>query len=169
MRFSNFTHHHRSLAAQQFGRFHLNLVFLLAMITLAQVTAHGAAGDVDLSFNPGLGASGSAATVFAIAVQVDGKIVVGGAFSQVGGQARGNIARFNADGSLDQTFLVSRVGANGDVLAVAVQPDGKIVICGDFTTVNGTSRNRLARLNSDGTLDFSFLATGTGANLAVNS
>lgn len=139
------------------------------IMTLAPVAGRAAGGDVDLSFNPGLGASGAAATVFAVAVQADGKIVVGGTFTQVGNQARGNVARFNADGSLDATFLSSRVGANGDVFALAVQPDGKIVICGDFTTVNGTSRSRIARLNSDGTLDFSFLASGSGANFAVTS
>jgi uncharacterized delta-60 repeat protein len=138
-------------------------------VTLAPVAGLAAAGDIDPSFNPGLGASGSAATVFAFALQTDGKIVIGGTFSQAGGQARGNIARFNADGGLDTTFLSSGVGANGDVFAVVVQPDGKIVICGDFTTVNGTARNRIARLNSDGTLDFSFLAAGSGANFAVNS
>src|SRR4030095_11322981 len=128
-------------------------------MTLAPVAGRAAAGDIDLSFNPGLGASGAAATVHAVAVQTDGKIVIGGSFSQAGGQARGNIARFNADGSLDTTFLSSGVGANGDVFALVVQPDGKILICGDFTTVNGTARSRVARLNSDGTLDYMFLAT----------
>src|SRR5215510_11937394 len=160
---------HRALCARDTSRTLLNVISLLAIMTLAPVAARSAAGDIDPSFNPGLGASGSAATVFAIALQTDGKVVIGGTFSQAGGQARGNIARFNADGSLDTTFLSSGVGANGDVFAVVMQPDGKILISGDFTTVNGTARNRIARLNSDGTLDFSFLATGSGANFAVNS
>jgi len=160
------------LSARQW-RTLLKGIYLLAIMTLASITGSAAAGDIDPSFNPGLGASGSAATVFAVAVQTDGKIVVGGTFSQASGlvavQARGNIARFNPDGSLDTTFLSSGAGANGDVLALVVQSDGKIVICGDFTTVNGTARNRIARLNSDGTLDFTFLATGNGANFAVNA
>lgn len=159
----------RAFSANHPARTLLNVISLVAVMTLAPVAVRAAAGDIDLSFNPGLGASGSAATVLAIALQADGKIVVGGTFSQAGGQARGNIARFNADASLDATFLSSGVGANGDVFAVLVQPDGKIVICGDFTTVNGTGRNRIARLNSDGTLDFTFLATGSGANITVNS
>ena len=159
----------RALSTQHTMRALLNVISLLAMMALTPVAGRAAAGDIDLSFNPGLGASGAAATVFAVALQADGKVVVGGTFSQAGGQARGNIVRFNADGSLDTTFLSSGVGANGDVFAVVVQPDGKIVICGDFTTVNGTARSRIARLNADGTLDFSFLATGSGANLAVNS
>jgi uncharacterized delta-60 repeat protein len=136
---------------------------------LAPITGSAAAGDVDPSFNSGLGASGSAATVYAVASQTDGKIVIGGTFSQASGQARGNVARFNSDGSLDPTFLSSGVGANGDVFALLVQSDGKIVICGDFTTVNGTARKRIARLNSDGTLDFTFLATDVGANFLVNA
>lgn len=159
----------RASSAHQSLQTLLNTICVLAILTLASVTARAAAGNTDLSFNPGLGASGSAATVFAVAVQTDGKIVLGGTFSQAGGQARGNIARFNADGSLDTTFLSSGVGANGDVFALLVQSDGKIVICGDFTTVNGTARRRIARLNSDGTLDFTFLATDTGANLLINA
>ncbi len=160
---------HRTLSAHLSKRTLLKVISLLAIMTLAPVAGRAAAGDIDPSFNPGPGASGATATVFAVALQTDGKVVIGGTFSQVGGQARGNIARLNADGSLDTTFLSSGVGANGDVFAVLVQPDGKIVICGDFTTVNGAARNRIARLNSDGTLDFSFLAAGSGANFAVNS
>src|SRR5438132_7451114 len=160
---------HRVRHAQQRLRTVLNVISLLAIMTLASIAGRAAAGDIDSSFNPGLGASGSAATVFSVALQADGKIVIGGTFSQAGGQARGNIARFNADGSLDATFLSSGVGANGDVFAVLVQSDGKIVICGDFTTVNGAGRSRIARLNSDGTLDSSFLSTGAGADLAVKA
>lgn len=160
---------HLALRAHLLLRFFLNLIPLAAIMLLAPVAAPAAAGDVDFSFNSGLGASGSAATVYAVALQADGKIVIGGTFSQSGNQPRGNIARFNADGSLDAAFLAGGFGANGDVSALLVQSDGKIVLFGDFTTVNGTARTRIARLNADGTLDFSFLATGTGANLAVNS
>ena len=158
----------RRLSRHHTWRTALNGICLLAIMTLAPIAGSAAAGDIDPGFNPFFGASGSAATVLAVASQPDGKIVIGGTFSQAG-QARGNIARFNSDGSLDTTFLSSGVGANGDVSALFVQSDGKIFICGDFTTVNGTARNRIARLNSDGTLDFTFLATGSGANFAVNA
>src|SRR5437867_13312964 len=53
-------------------------------------------------------------------------------------------------GALDLNFTPS---ANGTVYASAVQSDGKIVIGGSFTIVNGVARTNLARLNSDGTLD----------------
>ena len=161
--------HDRASYSTHLSRALLNLTSALAIMTLAAVAVCAAAGDVDLSFNSGLGASGAAATVYAIALQPDGKTVIGGTFSQSGNQARGNIARFNTDGGLDLTFLSSGVGANGDVFAVLVQSDGKILLFGDFTTVNGAARSCIARLNADGTLDFSFLATGSGANLAVNT
>src|SRR5947209_6706449 len=46
--------------------------------------------------------------------------------------------------------------ANGNVYVVVVQPDGKILIGGTFTTVLGVARNNIARLNPDGTLDTAF-------------
>ncbi len=97
--------------------------------------------------------------VMATAVQADGKTLIAGSFSSVLGQARGNIARLNADGSLDAGFDPK---ANGEVACVAVQADGKILLGGLFTTLqpNGAAsaviRNRIARLNADGTLDMSF-------------
>ena len=54
-------------------------------------------------------------------------------------------------------------GTNGEVRALAVQSDGKIIIGGDFTTVAGVSRNYIARLNSDGSLDESFNPNANGA------
>jgi uncharacterized delta-60 repeat protein len=83
-------------------------------------------------------------------VQVDGKIVVGGFFSELGGQTRNRIARLNPDGSLDTTF---NPGANNSVSTLLVQVDGKIVVGGYFTTLGGQPRNYIGRLNPDGTLD----------------
>ena len=60
--------------------------------------------------------------------------------------------------SLADTTLPENIyqGANDQIHIYAIQPDGKIIIGGDFTTYNGTSINRIARLNSDGSLDTSF-------------
>jgi uncharacterized delta-60 repeat protein len=121
-------------------------------------------GSLDGSFNPGTGANGS---VFAVALQPDGKALLGGAFASVNGTNRNRMARLNADGSLDGSFNPG-TGANGSVHAVALQPDGKALIGGDFTTINGTSRNHIARLNADGSLDGSF-NPGTGADGVVRS
>lgn len=97
--------------------------------------------------------------VVAIAVQQDGKVIIGGNFSAVnpnnaGITTRSNIARFERDGRLDVSngIIVSGIY----VLATAVQPDGKILIGGLFTTVSGETRRNIARFNTDGTLDTAF-------------
>lgn len=90
--------------------------------------------------------------VYAMASQ-NGKILIGGYFTEVNGIKKNYIARLNYDGSIDNSFDCS---INGYVSAITVQNDGKILIAGDFTNVNGISRNKIARLNHDGSLDNSF-------------
>ncbi|MBK7085206.1 MAG: delta-60 repeat domain-containing protein [Flavobacteriales bacterium] len=85
-------------------------------------------------------------------MQSDGKIIIGGSFTSYDGIGRNSIARLNADGSLDIGFNPG-TGANNPVHSITLQPDGKIIIGGDFTNYNGTGRNRVARLNTDGSLD----------------
>ncbi len=110
------------------------------------------------SFNPG--ADGD---VYALAVQADGKILVGGYFFTLGGQSRNNIGRLNADGTLDTSF---NPGANYFVNSLAVQADGKILVGGVFSALGGQSRTNIGRLNGDGTPDTSF---NPGANDSVRS
>ena len=93
-------------------------------------------------------------------MQADGKILAGGFFTTLapnGGAAvtRNHIARLETDGRLDQTLNLSTASAVC-VYATAVQPDGKILIGGVFSTVLGVTRNNIARLNTDGTLDTAF-------------
>ncbi len=112
--------------------------------------------------------TGTNATMVTVIVPLaDGDLLVGGRFSSVGGVARGNIARLNADGSLDAAWMdgVAETGTNGIVNAMLVQPDGMILISGQFTQVNNTPCGRLARLEPHGSLDNSFLYTAEpGAN-----
>ena len=122
-------------------------------------------GSLDQTFVPG-SSSNTNGDVFTIALQTDGKILIGGVFSTYNGVTRNGIARLNADGTIDSTFNPV-LGANNAVNTIVLQPDGKILIGGNFTTYNGISRNRIARLNSDGTLDTNFVI-GTGANNEVN-
>ncbi|MFZ9730469.1 MAG: hypothetical protein ACO3CX_02440 [Ilumatobacteraceae bacterium] len=110
-------------------------------------------GTLDTGFSPDVGGSNTNPDVYAVAVQSDGKIVIGGNFTSVRGATRNRVARLNSDGSLDTSF---NPNVDADVNAVAVQSDGKIVIGGEFSTVGGTARTRVARLNSDGSLDTSF-------------
>jgi len=91
--------------------------------------------------------------VSALAVQADGKIVVGGSFTALGGQPRDHIARLNPDGTLDAAF---NPGANGWVGVLAVKADGKIVVGGSFSELGGQSRGNIGLLNPDGTLDAAF-------------
>ncbi|MCE5228192.1 hypothetical protein LLG95_01165 [bacterium] len=108
-------------------------------------------GSVDAVFS-GLGANGN---VLAVCLQKDGKILVGGLFTSVCGTGRNRIARIYQNGTLDASFNPGS-GANGSVNAIAVQPDGKILIGGNFTAINGSTRQRIARLNADGSLDATF-------------
>ncbi|MBP7408693.1 MAG: delta-60 repeat domain-containing protein, partial [Flavobacteriales bacterium] len=110
-------------------------------------------GALDLSFDPGTGFNH---IVTAIEVQPDGKILAAGLFTSYNGTSCDHITRLNANGSLDGTFTPGS-GANGSIYAMVLQPDGKILIAGTFTTYNGTERIHLARLNSNGTLDGTFV------------
>ena len=99
-------------------------------------------------------------------MQADGKILVGGYFTTLGGQTLNYLGRLNADGTLDTGFNPVAGGAYSYVRSLAVQADGKILVGGDFTTLDGQSRNYLGRLNADGTVDSGFNA---GANSSVGS
>ena len=142
-------------------------------LTLPFVARLNNDGTPDTSFDPG---SGPNAAVFAVAVYPTnsvfaGKVLVGGAFSSVNNISAGHIARLNADGSVDTSFATNLgLGASDTVRTIAIQSDGRVVVGGDFTNVNGTIQNHLARLNADGSLDASFAAAvGNGANASVSA
>jgi uncharacterized delta-60 repeat protein len=111
-------------------------------------------GTPDLSFNTGAGSNG---LVYRLHLQPDGKILVSGRFSTFNNFQRSAIVRLNQDGSVDPTFNVTVDTFSGIyALVCGVEPDGKIVICGNFTSVNGVARRQIARLNPSGSLDTSF-------------
>ncbi|MBI3876051.1 MAG: hypothetical protein HY300_08880, partial [Verrucomicrobia bacterium] len=119
-------------------------------------------GSVDTTFVPNTGANSS---VFAVALQTNGQVLIAGSFTNVSGTARSRVARLNSSGSLDSTFTLG-TGPNNTVSAMALQPDGRILIGGSFTNYNGTGINRLVRLTSSGALDASF-NPGAGPNNTV--
>jgi len=119
-------------------------------------------GTIDPTFVYGLGASGS---VLSISVQTDGKIILGGGFASYNGTGANSIIRLNSNGSVDGSFVYG-TAFNGSVLSTSVQTDGKILVGGLFTSYNGTGRNRIIRINSDGSVDTSFVI-GTGCNQRV--
>jgi uncharacterized delta-60 repeat protein len=95
----------------------------------------------------------AAGRVLASVQQPDGKIVIAGSFTSVGGATHDYVARLNADGSVDSTF---NPDFNGRVFTLVLQSDGKVIVGGDFTTIGGETRNHLARLNPIGTIDSEF-------------
>ncbi|MEN6626950.1 MAG: hypothetical protein ABFD69_12065 [Candidatus Sumerlaeia bacterium] len=131
----------------------------------SRIARINADGSLDASFNPGAGANG---TVNAVAIQADGKALIGGDFTQVNGVARVAVARLNANGSLDTSFVPANTGSNSSIHAVAVQRNGKIVLGGYFERVGGVIHNRIVRLNADGKVDENF-NPGTDANSYVNA
>lgn len=127
-------------------------------------------GTPDTTFNPGgqgIGSPQSSLAVYALAVQADGKIIIGGDFLTYNGAPASHLARLNPDGSLDATFVMG-TGASDSVRAITLQPDGGILLGGQFTSVNGVALNHVARLHPDGSVDTSF-TPGLGANNTVSS
>lgn len=124
---------------------------LINGVTMTGVARLTADGTLDTSFaNPMFT---SIYQIFAIVVQPDGKVIVGGYFSNVGGVTRNNLVRLNTNGTVDASFNPS---PNGTVLSLALLPDGKIVAVGSFYQIAGAAsftRYGIAILNSDGTLD----------------
>lgn len=165
-------------------------------------------GSVDTTFDsggPALHQTGG--NIRCLAVQSDGKILLGGSFERFHGADRGNLVRLNSNGTVDLTFSafvgplsrffvapngkilvainsgntatpahLTRLNANGsvdanigrfgggdsntfdEINALAFQPDGRLLVGGNFSNFNGVARTHLVRLNVDGTLDATFSA-----------
>jgi len=124
-------------------------------VTIAPAQAMSNLAVIDSDFNPGLFGAGTP-----LAIQADGKML----FASPTLPASNYLTRFNLDGSRDVGFLVSVNGNTSfdPVRSAALQADGKIVLGGSFTNLNGLTRNRFARLNPNGTLDNSFNLGASG-------
>jgi uncharacterized delta-60 repeat protein len=121
-------------------------------------------------YNPAALSPGFNLAVQAIAVQADGKVIVGGNFTSLNSVTRNYLVRLNVDGTVDTAFYTN-LGTtfNGNVYSIAIQSDGKILVGGAFSTFNGNARNGLVRLNADGTEDTVFGTNiGTAAGLALS-
>ena len=149
---------------QQVHRTPLSRLFLLFFLGLgssviAAPTPTPTPGRIDASFVP---APGTNDAVNAVIPQPDGKVIVVGRFTQANNVGRNRIARFNFNGSLDASFDPGS-GADAEITAAVLQPDGRIVVAGRFTSFNGVMHNRVCRLNADGSVDPSF-GLGAGIN-----
>ena len=127
----------------------------------------GTNGAIDTGFHFGGSGVDTNGYVSALSLQGDGKILVGGTFTNLNGAVRTNLGRLNADGSLDSGFNVNLVGFGGNagVKVIAPSPSGKILIGGQqfIYSAGADSRTNIIRLNADGTFDSSFNATIGGS------
>ncbi len=125
-------------------------------------------GTVDAGFV----SSGVNGIVYAIATYPTnsifaGKVVIAGSFTTVNGVSQANIARLNADGSLDTNFVVN---ADAIVRTLAIQTDGSVFAGGEFAHINGGVATRLAHINTDGSLDTAFsTAAAPGIDFTVTA
>jgi len=108
-------------------------------------------GSLDLTFAPVVNG-----TIQAVAVDPAGRVYLAGSFTLVNGVSRSRVARLNIDGTLDLTFAPG-TGPNSSVLGLELLADGKVLLAGYFSSVNGVTRHRVARLNTDGTVDTTFV------------
>ncbi|MFN2622809.1 MAG: choice-of-anchor Q domain-containing protein, partial [Chthoniobacterales bacterium] len=112
---------------------------------LARLDANTGAAD---SFDPN-----ASAGVFTLMLQPDGKVLAGGDFTTVGGQSRSRIARLDPNlGAADAFDPSANSGAS--IYAIAVQPDGNILVGGNFSSIAGQARSHIARLGSDGSIPY---------------
>lgn len=121
-------------------------------------------GTLDTSFVMGGGLNNAG---YYTAIQADGKILVGGAFTTYSGSTCNRIVRINTDGTVDTSFNTGD-GFNNYVAHIEIQPDQKIIIGGGFTSYSGSNSNYIIRLNTDGTIDTSF-NIGTGFDNQIYS
>lgn len=120
-------------------------------------------GVLDVTFNTvddGLQGDGFDNIVRTVALQADGDLIVEGDYLYFNGISLPYLSRLKPDGTVDASFNLGS-GFNGKVYSTLIQPDGKIIVGGSFTSYNGIAVGRLIRLNSNGSSDTSF-STGLG-------
>jgi len=123
-------------------------------------------GTLDLTFTISSGPNG---LVKSIAIQTDGKIIIGGDFTSYNGIIKNKITRLNSDGSIDLTFNMGSGIGFGNVKVIEIQPNGKILVGGSFYQYNGAPCNGLIRLNQNGTLDPTYNTGVSGSMSSVST
>lgn len=131
-------------------------------VALNRIARLNADGSLDGSFLPGTGMNSD---VRDVVVDDSGRILAGGQFTQVAGTTQRYLARLTETGAVDPFFSMA-VGFNNAVNALAIQPDGRILAAGAFTTVNQIGRARVVRLGTDASVDLTF-DPGSGPSTTV--
>src|ERR1043166_6590505 len=144
----------------------VRFVTAIGFVAVFSTMAWAQAGRLDPTFSNFIA---TGANITAVEMQADGKLLVAGKFTTVGAIIRKDIARLNTDGSVDPAFNSGTGSDNiGMILAMKIQPDGKVVVCGSFNTINGTPHNAVARLNPDGSVDAGFGVSGLDITFAYD-
>jgi uncharacterized delta-60 repeat protein len=137
-----------SIVLQSDGKILLGGVFISYNgVASSRIIRLNSDGSKDTSFVIGTGFNTGG--VYSIAVQTNGKILVGGSFTSYNGVESNKIIQLNSDGSKDTSFVIG-TGFNTTVNSIVLQSDGKILLGGVFISYNGVASNRIIRLKSDG-------------------
>ena len=140
-------------------------LLLICFLFLGSIMAQQ--GVLDVTFktvDDGLQGDSFDNIVRAVALQADGDLIVGGDYLYFTGISLSYLSRLKPDGKVDASFNLGS-GFNGKVYSTLIQPDGKIIVGGSFTSYNGIAVGRLIRLNSNGSRDATF---NTGLGLTNN-
>ncbi|MDK9718388.1 MAG: hypothetical protein OEL57_10860 [Trichlorobacter sp.] len=138
--------------------------FSFSGVSVQNILRLNSDGSIDNTFvSPAFTAYYGRSEVFAIAVQPDNKILLAGCFATVGGVASPTVVRLNSNGSVDSTFQTPFANQGSTAYALALQPDGRILVGGGMQIVEGESiYNSLVRLHPNGSRDSTFNSSVTG-------
>jgi uncharacterized delta-60 repeat protein len=124
-------------------------------------------GTLNTEFMNNIGTGTNGGGLNTVTQQVNGKILIGGNFSEFNGLPYNNIISLNPDGTIDQGFVIGN-GFNAEVRTINLLSDGGIFVGGEFTDYNGTTANRVIRLTSNGSVNSNFISLGAD-NFIVQS
>ncbi|MGV3533749.1 MAG: fibronectin type III domain-containing protein [Chthoniobacteraceae bacterium] len=135
----------------------LHVCFCITLL-VATFPARAQYGQLDGRFTPPAILKGPDPAIVRAGLESGTGVLIAGDFTTIGGVAKGGLARLDFTGALDQSFGPAG-GANGPVHAIIRIGSDKFLIAGDFTSYGGVPRPRIARINSQGTLDTTFAPT----------
>jgi len=143
------------------------------IVTGGNIKRFNSDGSIDNTFTPGTGTN---AMINSAVLQSDGKIIIGGDFTNYNGISITKMARLNSDGLLDTSFNAGTATNNGTpafydtgIFSIAVQASGKIIVTGNFTSFNGVTNYFITRLNPNGSIDTDFNQISGGSNSVINT
>ena len=169
--FNDGTNYISSIKVDQNGKLLVGLsssTWLIGTTPISGIIRLNSNGSLDTTFNNGQMGIGFGQNVRAIEVQPDGKIIIGGNFSQYNSQNRLIILRLLGDGTLDGAFYYDSnftSYAGSYVSSIKVLNNGKIVVGGLFSNLDPTAQKNIRVLNSDGTNTTSFILNSAQAPL----